>query len=42
MSSWNEQIIAEFRATGGKAAQFGEYVTSAAPRVIPAFSITRA
>ena len=24
MSSWNEQIIAEFRATGGKAAQFGD------------------
>jgi len=25
MSSWNEQIIAEFRATGGKAAQFGDH-----------------
>jgi deazaflavin-dependent oxidoreductase (nitroreductase family) len=24
MSSWNEQIIAEFRASGGKAAQFGD------------------
>jgi deazaflavin-dependent oxidoreductase (nitroreductase family) len=24
MSSWNEQIIAEFRSTGGKAAQFGD------------------
>ena len=24
MSSWNDQIIAEFRATGGKAAQFGD------------------
>ncbi len=24
MSSWNEQIIAEFRANGGKAAQFGD------------------
>jgi deazaflavin-dependent oxidoreductase (nitroreductase family) len=24
MSSWNERIIAEFRATGGKAAQFGD------------------
>jgi deazaflavin-dependent oxidoreductase (nitroreductase family) len=24
MSDWNAQIIAEFRATGGKAAQFGD------------------
>jgi deazaflavin-dependent oxidoreductase (nitroreductase family) len=24
MSSWNEQIIAEFRANGGKASQFGD------------------
>jgi deazaflavin-dependent oxidoreductase (nitroreductase family) len=24
MTSWNEQIIAEFRSTGGKAAQFGD------------------
>ena len=24
MNDWNAQIIAEFRATGGKAAQFGD------------------
>ena len=24
MNDWNQQIIAEFRATGGKAAQFGD------------------
>ena len=24
MSSWNEQVIAEFRSTGGKVAQFGD------------------